>query len=321
MTDRRTGGGRPRAEAARAGRDAAVEVAGVELTHPERVLYADQGLTKLDLARYYASVSDLMLPLLARRPLTLVRCPQGRQAACFYQKHTDDAFPKTIRRVRIEEKAGRVREYAYVTSLAGVLALVNIGTLELHTWGAHVDRLERPDRLVFDLDPDPDVSWGAVCETALHVRDRLAELGLRSFPKTTGGKGLHVVVPLLRRADWEQTAAFARAFAKSIEAGAPDRYTTDVAKAKRKDRILIDYLRNTRGATAVEAYSTRARRGAPVATPVRWEEVGPSLRPDRYNVANFGERLRALAGVDPWAGYREARRPLSAAALRSLNVS
>jgi bifunctional non-homologous end joining protein LigD len=298
-----------------------VEVAGVRLTHPDRVLYPDQGLTKVDLARYYATVADLMLPLLARRPLTLVRCPQGRQAACFYQKHTDEAFPKTVRRVRIEEKAGQVREYAYVTSLAGVLALVNIGTLELHTWGAHADRIERPDRLVFDLDPDPEVAWGAVCETALHVRDRLAALGLQGFAKTTGGKGLHVVVPLLRRADWEQTSGFARAFAETIEAEAPDRYTTDVSKAKRKGRILIDYLRNTRGATAVEAYSTRARPGAPVATPVRWDEIGPSLRPNRYDVANFGKRLRELAGADPWSGYQEARRALSAAVLRSLGVS
>ncbi|MBX6364347.1 MAG: non-homologous end-joining DNA ligase [Gemmatimonadetes bacterium] len=296
-------------------------VAGVRLTSPGRVLYAEQGVTKLDLARYYESVSDRMLPLLSRRPLSLVRCPQGRRTACFYQKHADETFPKAVRRIRIAEKAGPVKEYAYVTSLAGVVALVNLGTLELHTWGVHVDRLERPDRLVFDLDPGPGVAWDAVCEAALHLRDRLEELGLRCFAKTTGGKGLHVVVPLLRRAAWRQTAGFARAFAKAIEAEDPDRFTTEVAKARRHDRILIDYLRNTRGATAVEAYSTRARPHAPVATPVRWDEVGPGLRPDGYTVSNFGERLRALGGEDPWAGYREARQALPATALRALGVS
>lgn len=331
---RRTAGRREGARTARAsGRSGAprrgggeradrgpVTIDGVRISSPERVLYADQGLTKLDLARYYASVAERMVPLMARRPLTLVRCPRGRASSCFFQKHVDAGFPRRIGRVDVEEKTGEVEAYAFVASEADLLALVNLGTLEMHTWNARADRLDRPDRMVFDLDPGEDVPWAEVTDAALRMRDGLEELGLRSFAKTTGGKGLHVVVPLSRGASWEQVSAFAKAYAERFASTEPERFTVNMSKAARPGRTFIDYLRNVRGATAVEAYSTRARVGAPVATPVSWDEVGPSLRPNGYTVENFGERLAALE-KDPWGDYPEVRQPLTVAMLRQVERS
>ncbi len=285
------------------------ELAEVRFTSPDRVLYETQGLTKLDLARYYAAVAQWLAPLIAERPLTLVRCPQGEQRDCFFQKHADDSFPESIGRVEIREKT-RTRTYFYVDSLAGILSVVNLGALELHTWGARRDRLERPDRLVFDLDPDPSVGWARVVEAAHAVRQTLAALGLESFAKTTGGKGIHVVVPLVRRTDWDVAYGFAKGVAESIVGAAPDRYTATMSKQKRKGRIFIDYLRNTRGATAVEAYSTRARPAAPVSMPVAWEEVTESLRRDQFTVANAADHM-ARRTADPWAGAAALRQSIT----------
>jgi bifunctional non-homologous end joining protein LigD len=297
----------------RAGGDR-VELEGVGLTSPDKVLYAESGFTKLDLAEHYVTVAPRMLPLLEGRPLTLVRCPSGH-GKCFYQKHFDDSIPKGIARVEIEEQDGSA-SYGVLRSLAGVISLVQMGVLEIHTWGAHADRVERPDRLTIDLDPDATVGWERVVEAALAIRLVLDELGLRSFVKTTGGKGLHVVAPIERRSSWDEVKAFAEGVCTLVADAAPEAYTLQVSKAKRRGRILLDYLRNARGSTAVEAYSTRARAGAPVALPVDWDEL-EGIRSDSFRVGELGGRL---ASPDPWADYAGVRQAISARAKRQLGL-
>ncbi|MEX0890663.1 MAG: DNA ligase D [Gemmatimonadota bacterium] len=296
---------------------APTRVAGVRLTSPDRVLYKAQGITKLDLARYYEAVAEWMLPHVRNRPLTLVRCPTGYQE-CFYQKHIEASSPESI--VRVEVNPDDPRPYGAVDSAAGLVALAQIGALELHTWGARRDRLERPDRFTLDLDPDPSVPWKRVLEAAFQLRDLLDELGLRSFPKTTGGKGLHLVVPIERRSGWDEVKEFSRRLGAVLEEANPGRYTLNISKAKRQGRVLIDYLRNGRGATAVEVYSTRARAGAPVAVPVRWDELGPKLKPDRYNIKNLPRRLASLR-EDPWAEYFDVRQSITAAMRRAVGMT
>ncbi len=290
--------------------DGATEVAGVRLTHPDRVIYPDQGLTKLDLARYFVSVADRLLPHLRDRPLSLVRCTSGAAGDCFYQKHLGPGFPKSIERVEIEEKEGGTGLYGVAGSAAAVVALVQMGVLEIHTWGARRDRLERPDRLVFDLDPDAGLPWERVVEAARELRGRLDELGLRGFLKTTGGKGLHVVVPLVRRHSWDEVHDFTSALADDLVLRRPEAYVATAAKEKRRGKIFLDVLRNTRGATAVAPYSTRAKSGAPVSTPIAWDELSADLRSDRYTVANLPARLAALER-DPWEDYSAVRQSIT----------
>jgi bifunctional non-homologous end joining protein LigD len=286
-----------------------VMIAGVRISHPDRILYPEQGVTKVDLARYYEDIADWVVPLIERRPLSLLRCPEGAESECFFQKHPSPSLTKGLPRVAIAEKDA-TRDYVYVESLAHLVTLVQAGTLELHPWGCHVEDIEHPDLMVFDLDPGPDVAWQRMIDTTRDLRDRLADLGLTSFLRTTGGKGLHVVVPLQPRADWDELKAFARAVAERHVADDPERLTSNMSKAKRQGRIFVDYLRNGRGATAIASYSARARPGAPVAVPVRWDELDASLRPDRYNVHNLQRRLRALKS-DPWADFEAARTPLT----------
>lgn len=295
-----------------------VELAGVRLTHASRVLYPEQGITKRALALYYQAVAPRMLPQVAGRPLSLVRCPAGEGGACFYQKHFDKGLPEGARSVAIKEKAGEAT-YALIEDLAGLVGLVQIGVLEIHPWGAMASRLETPDRLIFDLDPDPALPWRQVAEAALGIRGLLAGLGLASFAKSTGGKGLHVVAPLQPRQDWTTVGAAARALAERFAATAPDRYTVELAKAARRDRIFIDYLRNSRGQTAVAPYSPRARAGAPVAMPLDWAEVESGKRPDRYTVTTVPRRLQRDP-PDPWAEMLTSRQTLDAKLLRALGV-
>lgn len=295
-----------------------VEVAGARLTSPARVVYPERGVTKLDLARYYEAMADWVLPHIAGRPLTLVRCPAGQQGHCFFQKHMDESAPAEIKRVLVEERDG-AEWYGTVQTPAGLVSLVQLGALELHTWNSRSDRLERPDRFVIDLDPDPSVDWSAVVDAALHIRDLLDELGLESFLKTTGGKGLHVVVPLVRRAGWDEVKAFSQAVASLLATAAPQLYTTELSKRKRRGRILLDYLRNARGATAIEAYSTRARAGAPVAAPIHWDELGDGVRADSFNVGNMPSRMAEL-GEDPWNGIGAVKQSLTAPMKRRLGL-
>jgi bifunctional non-homologous end joining protein LigD len=284
------------------GSDAAVAVAGVRLTHPDRVLYPEQAVTKLALARYYEAVASFILPHVGGRPLSLVRCPDGTRGQCFYQKHAGTGVPTEVKRVRIRERDGGTAAYPYVDDLAGLVALAQIGVLEIHPWGARVGRLERPDRLVLDLDPAPGVPWARVVEGALAARALLADLDLVSFLKTTGGKGLHVVVPLRPEAGWEALRALAEGIGAEMARRAPHRYTINPLKSARRGRIFIDYLRNNRGATAVGTYSPRARPGAPVSTPLGWTEVTGRIRPADLTLLTVPKRLRAL-GQDPWADF------------------
>jgi bifunctional non-homologous end joining protein LigD len=269
------------------------------LTHPDRVLWEDEGITKLGLAEFYTEIADWILPHIVNRPLSLLRCPSGSQKECFFQKHAWAGLDEDlIQRVRIGDD-----EAVAIQDLSGLLALVQAGVLEIHPWGSPLTNPGKPDRLVFDLDPGEGVSWDAVVQGANDVRDYLQDLNLVSFVKTSGGKGLHVVVPLHSKASWDEAKAFAAGVAAGMTKARPSLYTDTMAKRARTGRIFIDYLRNGRGATAVAAYSTRARAGAPVSTPLAWEEL-PTIRSgNQYRIDNLAARLSHLQG-DPWADFR-----------------
>jgi len=301
-------------EVVQAPRKKGLELSGVVITNPDRVVYPEIGLTKGEVAEYYQAALPRILPHLVNRPLALVRCPQGFGKACFYHKHRNDTFPKAVRGVPVEESDGPTLHLC-IDDAPGLLTLIQFGGLEIHPWGCQADRMDRPDRLVMDLDPAPDVPWEQVIEATLEVGHRLAELGLVSFPKTTGGKGMHVVAPLVRRTSWDDLKAFAKAVAERLEADSPKRYVAIMTKARRTGRVFVDYLRNGEGATAVGAYSTRAREGAPVSTPLRWDEVTPRLDPKTFTVARMAARL---AEPDPWEGFFELHQSITQEMVKKL---
>ncbi|HYV38331.1 MAG TPA: non-homologous end-joining DNA ligase [Gemmataceae bacterium] len=295
------------------------QFAGVRLTHPHKILYPEQGFTKLDLARYYSAVAEWMLPHIANRPLVLVRCPEGRAKACFYQKHPAAGTPDTIRQIRVREEK-KTEPYAVVDNVAGLISLAQIGALEVHAWGSRADKLEQPDRLIFDLDPDTSVAWKVVVQSARQVRQFLQELGLESFVKTTGGKGLHLVAPIERRHNWDEAKAFCKSVADLIVQADPLHYTTNMSKAARPGKIFIDYLRNGRGATAIVPYSTRARPGATVSAPLTWSELSLRTSSDRFTIENMPRRLASLKN-DPWEGIASLRQSLAAPMRKMLTLS
>jgi len=298
-------------------RDGSELFEGVRLTHPDRILYPGTTLTKLDVARYYAAVKDWALPHLTHRLLTLVRSPAVGQKT-FYQKHIGDEAPAALKRFELKDGA-EPEIYPYVEDLPGLIALVQMGVLEIHPWGSRIEKLETPDRVTMDLDPDEGLRWERVTEAAVDVREALAGIGLKSFAKTTGGKGLHVVIPLTPKLGWDEVKAFAKWVADSLVAQRPQDFTANMAKRARRGRIYIDYLRNGRGATAVGAYSPRARPGAPVSTPVSWEEVEQGVRPDEFTVETVPQRLAALPS-DPWAEIGKTRQSISAAVRRQVGI-
>ena len=302
-----------------ASKDGVVRVSGVALSNPDRVLYADQGMTKTDLARYYEDVAEWVMPHLAHRPLSIVRCPQGSGKTCFFQKHLDAAPPAGITTLQIEESDGGKDTYFMADKLQGLIALVQLGVLELHTWGSTAPKVERPDRVTFDLDPDPALSWKTLTDGTLLVKALLDELGLRSFLKTTGGKGLHIVVPLARKHTWDEVKGFSHAVAAHLARESPQHFTANMAKQQRKGKIFIDYLRNGRGSTAVAAYSTRARPGAPVSVPLAWPELDEDVRGDHFNINTVRARLFKLRR-DPWADYDSVRHTITARMKRSLGI-
>jgi len=285
------------------------------LTHPDRVLYPDQGITKRELAQYYEQIADWILPHLKGRPLTLVRCPQGAQQECFYQRHPRAAAREPIQSITVREK-GKPVKYLSVDCRAGIIALVQLGALELHTWGSRTPRLECPDRIIFDLDPGPNVGWEQIRKGAEALRQLLDEMDLHAFVKTTGGKGVHVVAPITAKHTWKLVGQFSRAIAERVVQADPEHYTATMAKAKRTGKIFIDYLRNNRSATAVSAYSTRARAGATVSMPLRWEDLAEDRRA-HFTIRTVPEYL-AGATKDAWPDYESARRPLPAKLLRQL---
>lgn len=248
-------------------------VAGITITHPDRVIFPDRGTTKLDLARYYEKVAPFMLDEIAGRPLSFLRLPEGLGGERFFQKHPGKGFPDRIHLIRITESDGDTQPYPWVTDAAGIVAAVQMGVVEFHIWGARRDRLDRPDRLVFDLDPDEGLGFDAVRAAALDLRGLLERLGLGCWAMLSGGKGVHIVVPLRRTVGWDTAKLFCRGVATLCVRREPDRFTAEMSKARRKGRIFIDWLRNERGATAIAPFSLRARPGAPVATPVGWDEL------------------------------------------------
>ncbi len=307
------------APARSAGQAKRVDVGGISLSSPDRVVYPERGITKLELATYYETAFDRLLPHFRDRPLTLVRCPDNYHQ-CFFQKHIDEnPVYRHVRAIPIQEEKG-VGYYCAIDSIEGLLSLVQLGAVEFHTWASRRDKLEYPDKFTLDLDPDPSVSWNRVVTSALAIRELLRELGLESFVKTTGGKGLHVVVPIARRRTWTDVHAFTEAIAALLVNASPKEYVMTLSKAKRRGKILVDYLRNARGAVAVEAYSARARAGATVSMPVSWDELTPKLDPQNLDVRTMKNRL-ASGEPDPWSGYFDVKQSITAHMLKRVGAS
>ncbi|MES2987527.1 MAG: DNA ligase D [Pseudomonadota bacterium] len=281
----------------------------IKISSRDRVIYPESGLTKGELADYYAAVAPNILRWLANRPISLVRCPQGRAKHCFFQKHDAGSFGDHVHHVDIREKDGSVEPYLYIDDADGILACVQMGTIEFHGWGAPVADVEKPDRLVFDLDPDEGLDFEEVKKAAADLKGHLADIGLTSWPLLSGGKGVHVVVPLIPRAEWPEVKSFAERFARALSQAEPDRFTANIKKASRKGKIFIDYLRNQRGATAVLPYVARAREDAPVAAPVTWSELRDLDTPKRWTIRDAAE-LKERAASRALQGWGEAGQEL-----------
>ncbi|HVI99347.1 MAG TPA: DNA ligase D [Sphingomonas sp.] len=283
--------------------------AAVKVTHPDRLIFPDSKVTKGQLAAYYAAIAPIMLPWTANRPISLVRCPQGRGKKCFFQKHDAGSFGERVHHVDIREKDGAIEPYLYIEDADGLVQCVQMGTIEFHGWGSSVGDIEKPDRIVFDLDPDAGLDFGDVKKAAADLKQHLADMGLTTFPMLTGGKGVHVVVPLKPQAEWDAVKSFADRFARALAEAEPDRFTATMSKAKRKGKIFLDWLRNQRGATAIMPYSARARSGAPVAAPVSWSELKDVETPAIYSVEDV-ETLIARANSRALQGWGVADQAL-----------
>ncbi|HHF7366796.1 TPA: DNA ligase D [Legionella bozemanae] len=279
----------------------------IKMTHPHKVLYPEDGIPKKDLLNYYEYVCDYIMPFIKNRPLSLLRCPENWHD-CFFQRHYIDSTPKVLQAVSIETKKKK-ESYVYLNTIEGLFSLVQMNVLEIHPWGSQINHIEKPDFIVFDLDPGPSVTWEAIVKAAFEIRKHLNEFKLTSFVKTTGGKGLHVVVPIEPEYDWDEVKNFTQVFAEFMERINPNQYTSTMNKAKRKNKIFIDFLRNQRGATAISAYSTRARIHAPVAVPIHWDELGKEKRDIEFTIKTVPQRLETLKG-DPWEDYWKIKQSL-----------
>ncbi|BCP51558.1 ATP-dependent DNA ligase [Kaistia sp. 32K] len=301
--------GKAKGKVAAKAKDAAeAESHGIKLTHPDRIYWPDAGVTKEGLADYYAEIWPHIAPFVTDRPLSLLRCPSGINGEQFFQKNAWKGLNAAIRLVD-DPSTAAVEQLISIADLDGLIALVQSAVLEIHPWGSTVADWERPDMIIMDLDPGEGVDWETVITAAGEVRQRLSDAGLEPFVKTSGGKGLHVVAPLTPKAEWPAVKAFTKGLADAMAGDSPDHYVATITKAKRPGKILIDYLRNQRGQTAVAPYSTRARPGAPVSAPLAWEELTPGIGPSYFTVLNMPTRLAALAR-DPWADFRKAAAPL-----------
>lgn len=283
--------------------DGTIEIAGVRITHPERVLYPGQGITKQELIEYYLKIAGRMMPHIAGRPISLVRCPRGAEKECFFQKHANPGWPDEFKKIRIREKSG-TDNYLYIEDEAGLVAAAQMGVLELHLWGAMADDVEKPNRMIFDLDPDEGLGFAEVKQAAKDLRKRLENLDLESFPMATGGKGIHVIIPLTPGHSWDDHRNFAEAIARVMAEEEPERFVANMSKAKRRGKIFVDYLRNQRGATAIAPFSSRARKGAPVAWPVSWAQLS------RLKNAQPAHVDGVSLGADPWKGYFRVKQKL-----------
>jgi bifunctional non-homologous end joining protein LigD len=291
---------------------------GITLTNPDRVYYPDIGLSKLGVAQYYETVAPLMLPYVVRRPISLVRCPEGIDGEHFFQRHAMKGMSKTVKQVPISGGESK-KPYLYIDDAEGLFALVQIGALEIHDWGVSLDHVSEPDRIVFDLDPDEGLALATLKAAAIEVRNFLAALGFKSFLKSTGGKGLHLVAPIRPKLGWKEVKPFTKAIADALVAARPDRYTANPLKKTREGKIFVDYLRNQRGGSAIVNYSTRAKSGAPVACPLRWDELMGLKAASPYSVKTLPARLKALKG-DPWEGFFSTRQSITAKAKKALGL-
>ncbi len=291
-------------------------VAGIHLSNPAKLLYPEAKLGKHDLARYYEAVAQLMLPHLKQRPLSLLRCPDGWGKDCFYQKNVDGAAHDAIDRVKVSTSDGPAL-YMMANSTAALVALVQMGALEIHPWGATADHLHHPDRIVFDFDPDDDVPWKNLVEAVRLIETLLGEIGLKGFLKTTGGKGLHVVVPVKPTQPWPVIKGFSKGIADLFSGTFPDRFTSRMSKAARHGKIFIDYLRNDEGSTAIAPYSLRARANAPVSTPIAWDELSKEIRFDHFNVKTVLSRIKKMK-TDPWQDFFHTRQSINAKMLKKI---
>lgn len=297
---------------------ATAEHAPVRLTHPEKLLDAESGMTKQMLADYYWAIAERMLPHIADRPLSVVRCPEGAGKPCFFQKHVSATLPPGIGSVDVADKQGKVEPYITLNTAEALAGLAQMGVLEVHPWGSRNEDLERADRLIFDLDPDEALGWSVLTKAAAEVRARLKKLGLESFVKTTGGKGLHVVAPIAPELEWPGIKSFAHGIALAMEKANPALYLTKMTKAARKGKIYLDYLRNERGATSIAPYSPRARAGGPVAMPLSWEELKLETRPV-FRVADFAD-WRGRLKSDPWKQMAALKQRVTADARKSVGI-
>ena len=281
----------------------------VKISNRDRVIFPESGITKGQLADYYAAVAPIMLPWIGSRPMSLVRCPQGRGKKCFFQKHDAGSFGDTVRHVGIMEKDGHEEPYLFIDTADGLLTCVQMGTIEFHGWGSRIEDVEKADRLVFDLDPDEGLDFEAVRKAAFHFRDILKSIGLETFPMVTGGKGVHVIAPLVPRAEWPEVKDFAHRLAQAVAQSDPDNFTAALPKVQRKGRIFVDYLRNQRGATAVMPYGVRARENAPVAVPITWKEMEGIDAPNHFHIGDAAELVKR-AGSKALSGWGRADQTL-----------
>ena len=291
-------------------------VLGIRISHPDRLIYPDLGISKIQLARYYEAIADWIVPHVAGRPLTLVHCPAGLAAPCIYLKHAKAWGPSALRRVKIQEKT-KIGEYLVADSIEAVVSLAQMGIVEIHTWNSTMEDIERPNRMVWDLDPGPAITWKQVVKAAGVVRAVLKTLGLASWVKTTGGRGLHVVAPVKPARDVSTCLEFSRDVSEAIVKTDPRLYTTTFAKSSRERKILIDYLRNNRTNTSIAAFSPRARPGAAVSMPIAWSDLKDP--PARWTLTTVPQRLKRLR-TDPWARYWACHQELSDASIGALRA-
>ena len=319
MTSTKSGASRAKAPSRLSPGDAANAIAGITISNPGKPLFPEAQLTKRDLALYYHDISEWILPHLKNRPVTLVRCPDGWEKECFYQKNATDSVAQVIDRVKVQTSDGPA-QYMMANSTSALVALLQMGALELHPWGSQAPKLGFPDRLIFDFDPDEDLAWERIKEATEILRTLLGEIGLQGFLKTTGGKGLHVVVPMQPTLPWDQAKAFAKAIASLLVRTFPDRFTAKLLKSTRQGKIFVDYLRNGEGATAVSPYSIRAKANAPVAVPIAWEEMSKDLRFAHFNVRTVQARMKRQKR-DPWSEFFSLRQTVTKAVLKKVGAA